>query len=76
MHKYINKELHLCAVVMHSKSGWKAGKKHKIFDNLLNPNFTVDCKNKIWCMDFTYMHQPNGNSDITVRLLICMTDQQ
>lgn len=23
MHKYMNKELHLCAVVMHSKPGWK-----------------------------------------------------
>ena len=44
MHKYMNKELRLCAVIMHSKIGCKAGKKHKIFDNLLNQNFTVDCK--------------------------------
>ena len=34
--------------------------KNKIFDNLLNQNFTVDCKNKVWCTDFTYMRQPNG----------------
>ena len=40
MHKYMNKELNLCAVIMHSKPGYKAGKKHKIFDNLLNQNFT------------------------------------
>ena len=60
MHKYMNKELNLCAVIMHSKPGYKTGKKHKIFDNLLDQNFTVDCKNKVWCTDFTYMRQPNG----------------
>ena len=60
MHKYINKELNLCAVIMHSKPGYRAGKKNKIFDNLLNQIFTVDCKNKVWCTDFTYMRQPNG----------------
>ena len=60
MHKYMNKMLGLCAVIMHSKPGYKAGKKHKIFDNLLNQNFDVDCKNKVWCTDFTYMRQPNG----------------
>ena len=60
MHKYMNKELNLCAVIMHSKPGYKAGKKNKIFDNLLNKNFIVDSKNKVWCTDFTYMRQPNG----------------
>lgn len=60
MHKYMNKELNLCAVIMHSKPGYKTGKKNKIFDNLLNQNFTVDRKNKVWCTDFTYMRQPNG----------------
>ena len=37
--------------------GWE---KEKIFDNLLSQNFIVDCKNKVWCTDFTYMRQPNG----------------
>ena len=60
MHKYMNKELNLCAVIMHSKLGYKTGKKNKIFDNLLNQNFTVDCKNKVWCTDFTFMRQPIG----------------
>ena len=27
MHKYMNKELNLCAVIMHSKLGYKTGKK-------------------------------------------------
>ena len=60
MNKYMNKQLNLCAIIMHSKPGYKAGKKNKIFDNLLNQKFTVDCKNKVWCTDFTYMRQPNG----------------
>ena len=34
----MNKELNLCAVIMRSKPGYKTGKKHKIFDNLLNLN--------------------------------------
>ena len=55
MHKYMNKKLNLCAVIMHSKPGYKTGKKQNIFDNFLNQNFTVDCKNKVWCTDFTYI---------------------
>lgn len=54
------KALNLCAVIMHSKPGYKTGKKNKIFDNLLKQNFTVDCNNKVWCTDFIYMRQPNG----------------
>ena len=27
MHKYMNKELNLCAVIMHSKPGYKTGKR-------------------------------------------------
>lgn len=45
---------------MRKKPGYKTCHKHKIFDNLLQQNFTVDRKNKVWCTDFTYMHQPNG----------------
>ncbi len=59
MHKYMNKTLNLCAIIMYSKPGYKSGKKYKIFDNLLKQEFTVDCKNKVWCTDFTYMRQPN-----------------
>ena len=59
IHKYMNKELNLCAVIMHSKLVYKVYKKNKIFVNLLNQNFTVDCKNKLWCTNFTYMCQLN-----------------
>lgn len=48
------------AIIMRKKPGYKTCHKHKIFDNLLQQNFTVDRKNKVWCTDFTYMHQPNG----------------
>ncbi len=60
VHKYMNKTLNLAAIIMCKKPGYTAGKKHKIFDNLLNQNFTVKGKNKVWCTDFTYMRQPNG----------------
>ena len=60
VHKYMNQQLNLTAVIMRKNPKYKRCKKHKIFDNLLNQNFTVDEKNKVWCMDFTYMRQPNG----------------
>lgn len=60
IHKYMNKTLRLAAGIMGKKSSCPAGKKHKLFDNLLNQNFTVNEKNKVWCTDFTYMRQPNG----------------
>ena len=60
IHKYMNKDLNLAAIIMRKKPDYKSCKKHKIFDNLLKQNFTVNEKNKIWCTDFTYMRQPNG----------------
>lgn len=60
IHKYMNKDLNLTAIIMRKKPNYKSCKKHKIFKNLLNQNFTVNEKNKVWCTDFTYMRQPNG----------------
>lgn len=60
VHKYMNKELNLAAVIMRKKPGYKTCKKHKIFDNLIKQNFDISEKNKVWCTDFTYMRQPNG----------------
>lgn len=60
VHKYMNKTLNLAAVIMRRKPGNTTGKKHKIFDDLINQNFTVDAKNKVWCTDFTYMREPGG----------------
>lgn len=75
IHKYMNKSLHLSAVIMRKRSGCPTGKKHKIFDNLLKQNFTVNGKNKVWCMDFTYMRQPNGKFRYNCTIMIYMTDQ-
>lgn len=60
VHKYMNKNLNLAAIIMRKKPGYKAAKKHKIFSNILNQNFIIDKKNKVWCTDFTYMRSPNG----------------
>lgn len=67
MHKYMNKELNLCAVIMRSKPGYKAGKKHKIFDNLLNQNFTVDRKTLYGVRILHICASLMVNSDITVQ---------
>ena len=61
VHKYMNKILNLAAVIMRKKPGYKPCKKHKIFNNLLKQNFTVNEKNKVWCTDFTYMRRPDGH---------------
>lgn len=60
MHKYMNKKLNLCAVIMRSKTGDKTGKKHKIFDNLLNQIFKVDNKKqqKQSMVHWLYLYAP------------------
>lgn len=60
VHKYMNKDLNLAAIVMRKKPGYKTCRKHKIFNNLIHRDFEVKEKNKVWCTDFTYMRQPNG----------------
>ena len=53
----MNKSRNLAAIIMRKKPGYTSGKKHKIFDNLLKQNFTVDEKNKIWCTRL-YLYAP------------------
>ena len=60
VHKYMNKILGLKSIIMRKKPSYKTGKKHKIFSNLLNQNFSTDKKNKVWCTDFTYMKISNN----------------
>lgn len=43
----MNKDLNLAAIIMRKKPGYKAAKKHKIFNNLLNQDFIIDKKKKI-----------------------------
>ena len=60
VHKYMNRELGLHAVAMRKKPAYGHGEKNKTFPNLLNQNFAVDAKNKVWCTDFTYIRLSNG----------------
>ena len=41
VHKYMNKNLNLAAIIMRKKPGYKAAKKHKIFSNILNQDFII-----------------------------------
>lgn len=61
VHKYMNKELHLHCICRRKKPGYKKGRAHKIFDNLLDQNFEVSMPNRVWCTDFTYLFLANGN---------------
>lgn len=60
VHKYMNKDLCLHAVVMGKKSRYPGGAKNKISASLLKQDFRAAAKNKIWCTDFTYIRLANG----------------
>ena len=60
VHKYMNKDLCLHAIVMRKKPRYVRGAKNKIFTNLLKQDFRAESKNKIWCTDFTYIRLANG----------------
>ena len=60
-HKYMNTELGLFSVTRRHKPGYRKGAAHKVFENLLKQNFTVDAPDRIWCTDFTYIPLTNGS---------------
>ena len=60
VHKYMNKDLDLHAIVMGKKLKYVRGAKNKVFTNLLKQDFRTKAKNKIWCTDFTYIRLANG----------------
>ena len=60
VHKYMNKELSLHAIVRRKKPGYVKGTKNKIFASLLKQNFRAETKNRVWCTDFTYIRLANG----------------
>lgn len=60
VHRYMNKDLELSCICRRRRPGYKKGNAHKIFSNLINQNFNVAEKNKIWCADFTYIKLTNG----------------
>ena len=60
VHKYMNKDLSLHAIVMRKKTKYRREVKNKIFSNLLKQDFRSEGKNRIWCTDFTYIRLSNG----------------
>lgn len=60
VHKYMNKELNLHSICRRKKPGYRKGRPHKIFRNLLNQDFIVAKPNHVWCTDFTYLNLTNG----------------
>ena len=60
VHKYMNQELDLHAIIMRKKPSYVRGVKNKIFPNLLRQKFQVKAPNLVWCTDFTYIRLSNG----------------
>ena len=60
IHKYMNKEMGLYAIVRPKKPEYLHGKPHKVFENKLAQNFTAERANQKWCTDFTYLFLKNG----------------
>ena len=56
----MNKELNLHAITVRKRPKYVKGKKNKVFPNILNQNFSVTERNKVWCTDFTYIRLTNG----------------
>ena len=60
VHKYMNKEMGLSAIVRRKKPEYQKVKPHKVFDNLLKQDFYADSINQKWATDFTYLPLSNG----------------
>ena len=60
IHKYMNTEMGLYAIVRPKKPEYLHGKPHKVFENKLAQNFTAERANQKWCTDFTYLFLKNG----------------
>lgn len=61
VHVYMNQLLGLRSIVRPKKPGYQKGKPHKIFENLINQDFTSNEINKKWCSDFTYLFLKDGS---------------
>ena len=60
VHKYMNKELGLHSIVRAKSPGYRKGKAHKIFDDLIKQEFRAEKANQKWCTDFTYLSLTDG----------------
>ena len=69
VHKYMNKELKLYSVVRRKKPNYEKGTSHKIFDNLINRDFSAEKINQKWCTDFTYIFLTDGSKRYNCSIL-------
>ena len=69
VHKYMNKELGLYSIVRPKKPSYVKGKPHKVFDNLINQDFTAPEINQKWCTDFTYLFLTDGSTRYNCSIL-------
>ena len=60
VHKYMNTELGLTAIVRRKRPGYRKSKPHKVFANLIQQNFSAAKVNQKWCTDFTYLFLQDG----------------
>lgn len=69
VHKYMNKELGVLAIVRRKKTKHQTGTPHKVFPNLIQQNFTADEINQKWCTDFTYLYLTDGSTRYNCSIL-------
>lgn len=48
---------------------YNKGDAHKVFEDLLNRNFTANKPNEKWCADFTYLHLSTGEKRYNCSIL-------
>ena len=60
VHKYMNKELGLTAIVRRKRKNFHCSGEHKVFKNLLNRDFTTPRANMKWATDFTFLYLKDG----------------
>ena len=68
-HKYMNKELKLYSIVRRKKPNYEKGTPHKVFENLINQEFSAEEKNQKWCTDFTYLFLTDGSKRYNCSIL-------
>jgi len=69
VHKHMNKELKLHAIVRRKKPNYEKGYSHKVFDNLINRDFSAEKINQKWCTDFTYLYLTDGSKRYNCSIL-------
>jgi transposase InsO family protein len=74
--KYMNKELNLHSVIMKKRPKYIRGEKNKVFPNILNQNFLVSGKNKVWCTDFTQARHNCSIIDLHDRSVVASSNSR